>query len=138
MKNQKSLFNHLLRKYRKTIRRKYRLEKLDINARRQLILEKRIVILFDKLSSLQFMLKKEAVLATVTIAAMAFDAKTQNFEGPVQNPFSFTPVTTAWGQVSTAFVDLDADGDFDMFTGETYGDFSYYEILGLVLFLFLV
>ena len=130
MKNQKSLFNHLLRKYRKTIRRKYRLEKLDINARRQLILEKRIVILFDKLSSLQFMLKKGAVPATVTIAAMAFDAKTQNFEGPVQNPFSFTPVTTAWGQVSTAFVDLDADGDFDMFTGETYGDFSYYENIG--------
>ena len=49
------------------------------------------------------------------------------FAAPVTNPFGLAGT----GDISVAvFVDLDADGDFDLMHGSYYGDFMYFENTG--------
>ncbi len=130
MKRQKLRFNYILRRYLKVRKRWQRLKALQTNVRRQGILEKQIEKLYAQLKSLAFSLDKPVALSALSAVMITFNVEAQNFEAPVTNPFGISPVTTAWGQVSAAFVDLDNDGDFDMMTGETYGAFSYYENIG--------
>jgi large repetitive protein len=47
------------------------------------------------------------------------------FAAPVEEPFGLTGVTA--GPAIPAFMDIDADGDFDLFVGDANGDFWYFE-----------
>jgi hypothetical protein len=49
------------------------------------------------------------------------------FEEPVQDPFGLTP---AYYIGAPAFSDIDHDGDLDLFVGEYYGNFQYYQNTG--------
>jgi hypothetical protein len=50
------------------------------------------------------------------------------FGAPQTNPFLITPIGVNYS--TAAFADLDADGDFDMMSGATNGNFYYYENTG--------
>jgi hypothetical protein len=52
-------------------------------------------------------------------------ATAPQFEAPVQNPFGLSAVPG--GTAVPAFVDIDNDGDFDLFVGDGNGDLWFYE-----------
>lgn len=51
-----------------------------------------------------------------------------NFTGPTTNPFDYTPVSSYYVQPEA--VDIDGDGDLDIFQGDDYGFYTYYENTG--------
>ena len=51
------------------------------------------------------------------------------FEEPVENPFNLVGVDT---YAAPTFVDLDDDGDMDLFVAEDYGSFQYFENVTMV------
>lgn len=51
----------------------------------------------------------------------------QDFAFPQTNPYSISPFGS---RSSPVFVDIDLDGDHDMFTGLVSGDYGYYENIG--------
>ncbi len=56
-------------------------------------------------------------------------ATVPNFASVQQNPFGINP---GYGIAMPCFADMDNDGDQDLFVGETYGNFQYYENTTLV------
>lgn len=130
MKHTKRYFNELLRQYNKYTKKLTALKLRGKNARKQGILTKRIATLFQKLTNL-----KEAIRLTTATAAVAVGiamalpngAQAQNFLAPQVSPFG---LDTTSGNSAPAFADLDGDGDQDMLSGVSYGDFAYYENTG--------
>lgn len=55
-------------------------------------------------------------------------ASSPSFSTPVMNPFGITGIGSKYSQPS--FVDIDNDGDLDMFSGHVSGDIWYFENIG--------
>jgi hypothetical protein len=125
MKRNIYLFNSLLRIYNKYRRKLINLHKANKNARRQLILQKHIERLFEKLSLLKMTIAQKTVAASIAIGALAFAPQTanaQSFAAKQINPFSLVDVNS---QSTPTFADLDGDGDYDMLSGNDYGIYNY-------------
>ncbi len=56
------------------------------------------------------------------------NATAPQFAPAIENPFGINPTTEDF--LIPAFVDLDGDGDMDLFCDNYYGDVSYYENIG--------
>ena len=56
------------------------------------------------------------------------DSLLPEFEDPVLNPFGIVPQTSVY--TCPVMVDIDEDGDYDLFIGEYFGDFYYFENTG--------
>jgi hypothetical protein len=61
-------------------------------------------------------------------AGIANYSNAQYFMPPVTNPYGLNPFVGEYG--FPAFSDLDADGDYDLFIGDIYGNLMYYENAG--------
>ncbi|MFQ5335042.1 MAG: FG-GAP repeat domain-containing protein, partial [Flavobacteriales bacterium] len=73
-------------------------------------------------------LRKIMGAAAIFISCLpAFDAGAQYFAPPQTNPFGLTN-TYVWAFPS--LVDIDADGDMDLFAGEYYGKLQFFENTG--------
>jgi hypothetical protein len=95
------------------------------NSRRQLILQKHIERLFEKLSLLKMTIAQKTVAASIAIGAFAFAPQTanaQSFAAKQINPFSLVDVNS---QSTPTFADLDGDGDYDMLSGNDSGIYNY-------------
>jgi len=57
------------------------------------------------------------------------------FDAPITNPFNITPVVTTVSYIAEkpVFIDMDNDGDMDILTGRTGGDYYYFENTGTAL-----
>jgi len=131
MKQNKRIFNQLLRRYDKYLRKRKNLILLGRNERRQAILAKHIERLYKQLMSLKLIIQKGSVVATVAVGALAFAPQVgdaQNFIAPQTNPFSLT--STGGGLGSPSFFDLDNDGDLDVIAMDASGNFFYYKNIG--------
>lgn len=133
MKQNKRIFNKLLIRYNKYLRKRESLALAGRNQRRQSILTKHIERLFEKLMSLKLVIEKRTIAASLIVGALAFApqvADAQNFGAPQTNPFGLTQVD--YSNSKPIFVDLDGDGDLDVMSGEDYdyGNFNYYENTG--------
>lgn len=56
------------------------------------------------------------------------DSLLPKFENPVLNPFGIVPQTSVY--TCPDLVDIDKDGDYDLFIGKYFGDFIYFENTG--------
>jgi hypothetical protein len=131
MRKQKYLFNNLLRRYNKIVRKVTRLKDEGKNLRKQSILLKQIERLKDNLLSLQLYIKRGTVIAGIAIAVTSINLNAQNFEAPVTNPFGL--VFSGNELSSTSFADLDGDGDLDLLSGEyndPAGSIHYFQNIG--------
>lgn len=131
MNKNKLIYNELLRRYYKYIRKRSALAKANKNFRRQQILTKHIERLREQLSDLKISLKRGTVV-TACMAGAAVLApnmtEAQSFLPPQVNTFGLAN----WGDGynNPTFADLDNDGDLDMLVGEFYSNFLYYENTG--------
>jgi hypothetical protein len=130
MRRQKALFNDLLRRYNKYRNKLQRLELANRNEHRQGVLKKHIKRIYDKLVGLQISFKKTTTTIAGVASLMLFQVQNANaqieFYSFNPNPYSLTDIGTL---SDVEFVDLDADGDFDLMSGST-GDFHYLENIG--------
>lgn len=130
MKQNKLLYNNLLRMFNKCKRRLSNLIATGRNSNRQTVLQKHIERLYAKIMNLHANIQRGTVIASVVLAAMAFngnDVQAQTF-GPVQNnPFNLTNIGN---NSAPTFADLDNDGDLDMLSGERFGNFKYFQNTG--------
>ena len=92
---------------------------------------KKIRRLCQQLSNLPEYYKKCAVALALVSSCTLFanTANSQNFIAPVANPFG---LEAGYYMAFPTFVDIDADGDFDSFVGEYYGNTKFYENTGNV------
>jgi hypothetical protein len=127
MKKQKTIFNFLLRKYRKYIAKLDRFELTSRNEHRQGVLRKHIERLEEKLYNLLGNIKKAGAIAAVSTAlALApniADAQIQ-FAAAVINPFGLLDIGVS---SNSNLIDLDGDGDLDLMSGHSYGNLFYFE-----------
>ncbi|PCJ01504.1 MAG: hypothetical protein COB15_00875 [Flavobacteriales bacterium] len=133
MKKNKHIFNSLLIRYNKYIKKRENLRLASRNNRRQNILTKHIERLHEKLMSLKVSIQKGSVVTAAILGAVAFmpqEANAQITFGAAQfNPFSLTTMSD-FTNASVSFGDLDNDGDQDIMTADEYGNFLYYENTG--------
>ncbi len=134
MKIQKRLFNDMLRRYNKYLRKLGRLEVTGRNTHRQSVLHRHITRLSEKLSGLYISIKGVAALAAVSgmcmLATSDANAQISFAAGVSPTPFGLSGVGS---QSAPSFADLDGDGDLDMMTGSGNGIFSYFENTGTML-----
>lgn len=129
MKKQKLLFNKALTRYKKYQRKLSRLEVTGRNQHRQNVLKKHIDRLHVWLTNMVLSIKRNTVagaLLVVTCVAAHQSADAQSFDAVQENPFNLSNI----GYSSPAFVDLDDDGDLDVMTGSSSGNFFYFENTG--------
>ncbi|MEO7906677.1 MAG: T9SS type A sorting domain-containing protein [Saprospiraceae bacterium] len=129
MKNQKLLFNKWLWAYIKCKHKLTNLRLANRNFRRQGIFEKNLVRLHKKLTNLQAIFKR-AALTTAVIGALACMPQTsaaQTFASPEINPFGLVRLGIIH---APDLADLDGDGDLDIMTGGSVGEFVYIENTG--------
>lgn len=135
MKTLKFQFNQLFFQFYKCKRKLANLQIQNKNVRRQHILEKRILRLFEKLIAMKKTIGISAVAATAVIGlslASSQTASAQSFAGPQTNPFGLTVQPDSSNFAIPTFADLDGDGDMDMLSGSYNGNFYYYENVGTV------
>jgi hypothetical protein len=70
---------------------------------------------------------KQALGALAFLFGMSHAAEAQNFASPLTNPFGLSAVNYI---AAPAFVDIDGDGDLDLFVGEAYGGIKYFQNTG--------
>ncbi|MBK7668470.1 MAG: VCBS repeat-containing protein [Sphingobacteriaceae bacterium] len=130
MKQNKLLYNNLLRTYNKCKRRLSNLMAMGRNTNRQIVLQKHIERLYAKLMNLQASIQRGTVVASVAFATLALNSNTaqaQTYGSGQTNPFNLASV----GNNSTpTFADLDNDGDKDIISGSYLGDFYYFQNIG--------
>lgn len=129
MRNKAQLHTRIaIKKYLRYKRKRSRLlSNGNVNAEKLNFLNKRIANLKSYLIGFRNQVKWSTSLGCLALAMTTTNLQSQSF-GPVQtNPFSLTDI----GLVSSpAWVDLDADGDLDMMSGESNGGFRYFENIG--------
>ena len=83
------------------------------------------------LASIFFTMNKsnKLLLALPPIGLLALPNQSlAQFKFPTANPFGITNITGK--EVKSTFVDIDADGDFDLFVSNNYGDVFMYKNIG--------
>ena len=145
MKKSKLLFNNLLRRYHRYQRKLNRLIEGEFSnfSMRTAGLDKRIAGLRsklesigDKLTMLNKLITKTAAAGMLVAGLMA--ASSTNVEAQVPNVLFDAPQVEPFGLAANYnfyysapdFVDIDADGDFDLFVGEISGGLGYFENTG--------
>lgn len=124
-------YNELVRFYNRSLKKLRSLLALGKNPYKQDILTRRIARLADLLKGMQTQLKLSHATAVLAAGFVMFQpnaAKAQSFPTQVHNPFGLTVTPANWS--TPWFVDLDNDGDKDIMSGSTAGDFYYYQNIG--------
>ncbi len=127
MKKTRQTFNFLLQRYHYYVRKLKNLKFANRNERRQLIIEKRIEKLFNQLKGLHVSISKKTVALSLVAGAALLtgtSVNAQNFGAAQTNPFGLVSVPGGYSNVTMA--DLDGDGDFDLLSGDYYGNLVYY------------
>lgn len=119
----------------KYLKLKIRLEKArqsgrfyTLSKRKQHSLIQRLIRLFEKLKSLQTQLRLSGIGAAIALAMSATPAEAQSSLGPfvkedLKNPL---PPPTRIALPKPASVDIDNDGDLDVFVGDKYGNIHFF------------
>jgi Secretion system C-terminal sorting domain len=134
MKNQKHIFNAMLLSYNRYVRKLKRLIANRLNFRKQEILEKRIAKMFEKLSSINLSLKRTTAIASAVTSIVLMQpnsVQAQNFDPPQLNPSGLGNIINSNGYTINQnsyfnLVDIDGDGDKDIFAAGNYSDGNYY------------
>lgn len=134
MRKEKYLFNQLLLRYNKYRRKMQRLTVTGRNARRQNIIRKHIERLRAKLEDLYASIQVATATAMLSGAMLvstpdSLAQSTPTFQTAQRNLFGLTDIGS---YAKTALVDLDGDGDLDVFAGNNTTDFSFFENTGTI------
>ena len=124
-------FNNLLRTYNRYRRKLTNLRKANKNERRQHILQNHLTKLYEKLMVLKMSVKFTTIATSVVVGSLAFtpqSASAQISFGTMQtNPFGLMDIGN---KSAPTFADLDGDGDVDIVTAASSGNFIYFENIG--------
>jgi len=103
-------------------------ERLSSEKRNMLI--HRLKRLYDQLLGLVPAIKLKHILAAAVALVFGLSTQTahaQSFAPPQANPFG---LTNTYDNALPSFVDIDGDGDFDAFVGESGGALQYFKNIG--------
>jgi hypothetical protein len=124
-------YNELVRFYNRSRKKLSNLLALGKNEYKQDILKRRISRLFQLLTGMQTQLKLSTATFALAAGFVMFQpnaANAQSFPTQVANPFGLAATPAQWS--TPWFVDLDNDGDKDIMSGTTAGNFHYYQNIG--------